>query len=428
VTLPSELYLAAAVFVGLALFLFSATAETALAALSRARTNQLAERGLADARRLDVFLDYPNRFLTSTNVLRLLAGVLTTTFLVALEIRAWGATPGQMLVTSLAIFLVLTLLLSFPRGIAVHDPERTLIALYYPVRATAALLSPVVRLLNRIGGAAARAAGLGDVPEGPVHTEDDLHTHASAAHEVGIIQEDEQEMIDAVIDMDKTTAREIMVPRMDVTGLPADATVDRAVDLIRARGYSRIPVYEESIDNIIGVLYAKDLFRYLRAVQTDLQVRGLVRPAYFIPESKKTDELLRELQRQKVHIAIVADEYGGTAGIVTIEDLLEEIVGDIQDEYDREEAKIVPISEDEAIFDATVSIDDVNDALKLNLEGEDVDTIGGLLYERLGKVPALGDQTELEGVLLRVESTAGRRIRKVRVTRRPVETAISGAA
>ncbi|HEY3108830.1 MAG TPA: hemolysin family protein [Chloroflexota bacterium] len=427
-TLPSELYLAAAVFVGLALFLFSATAETALAALSRARTNQLAERGLADARRLDVFLDYPNRFLTSTNVLRLLAGVLTTTFLVALEIRAWGATPGQMLVTSLAIFLVLTLLLSFPRGIAVHDPERTLIALYYPVRATAALLSPVVRLLNRIGGAAARAAGLGDVPEGPVHTEDDLHTHASAAHEVGIIQEDEQEMIDAVIDMDKTTAREIMVPRMDVTGLPADATVDRAVDLIRARGYSRIPVYEESIDNIIGVLYAKDLFRYLRAVQTDLQVRGLVRPAYFIPESKKTDELLRELQRQKVHIAIVADEYGGTAGIVTIEDLLEEIVGDIQDEYDREEAKIVPISEDEAIFDATVSIDDVNDALKLNLEGEDVDTIGGLLYERLGKVPALGDQTELEGVLLRVESTAGRRIRKVRVTRRPVETAISGAA
>jgi CBS domain containing-hemolysin-like protein len=428
VTLPTELYLAAAVLFGLGLFLFSATAETALAALSRARTNQLAERGLAGARRLDIFLDYPNRFLTSTHVLRLLAGVVTTAFMVALVFGAWGATPGQTLVTSVAIFLVLTLLLSFPRGIAVHDPERTLIALYYPVRATAALLSPVVRLLNRIGGAAARAAGLGDVPEGPVYTEDDLHTHASAAHEVGLIQEDEQEMIDAVIDMDKTTAREIMVPRMDVTGLPADATVDRAVDLIRARGYSRIPVYEESIDNIIGVLYAKDLFRYLRAVQTDLQVRGLVRPAYFIPESKKTDELLRELQRQKVHIAIVADEYGGTAGIVTIEDLLEEIVGDIQDEYDREEAKIVPISDDEAIFDATVSIDDVNDALKLNLEGEDVDTIGGLLYERLGKVPALGDQTELDGVLLRVESTAGRRIRKVRVIRRPVETAISGAA
>jgi putative hemolysin len=428
VTLSTDLYLAAAVVVGLALFLFSATAETALAALSRARVHQLAERGLAEARRLEVFVDHPNRYLTSTHVLRLLAGVVTTAFMAALVIGAWGAMPGQVLLTSVGIFLILTLLLSFPRGIAVHDPERTLVALYFPVRLTAALLGPIVRLLNRIGGTAARAVGLGDVPEGPVHTEDDLHTHASAAHEAGIIEEDEQDMIDAVIDMDKTTAREIMVPRMDVTGLPADATIDRAVDLIRARGYSRIPVYEESIDNIIGVLYAKDLFRYLRAVQTDLQVRGLVRPAYFIPESKKTDELLRELQRQKVHIAIVADEYGGTAGIVTIEDLLEEIVGDIQDEYDREEAKIVPVSEDEAIFDATVSIDDVNDALNLKLEGEDVDTIGGLLYERLGKVPALGDQAELDGALLRVESTSGRRIRKVRVVRRPVETAVSGAA
>jgi magnesium and cobalt exporter, CNNM family len=427
-TLPPDLYLAAAVLVGLSLFLFSATAETALAALSRARVHQLSERGLVEARRLDVFLDHPNRFLTSSHVLRLLAGVVTTAFLAALVIGTWGATPGRMLLISIGIFLILTLLLSFPRGIAVHDPERTLIALYVPVRLTAVLLNPVVRLLNRIGGAAARAVGLGDVPERPVHTEDDLHTHASSAHEAGIIKEDEQEMIDAVIDMDKTTAREIMVPRMDVTGLPADATIDRAVDLIRARGYSRIPVYEESIDNIIGVLYAKDLFRYLRAVQTDLQVGGLVRPAYFIPESKKTDDLLRELQRQKVHIAIVADEYGGTAGIVTIEDLLEEIVGDIQDEYDREEAKIVAISDDEAIFDATVSIDDVNDALKLNLEGEDVDTIGGLLYERLGKVPALGDQAELDGVRLRVESTAGRRIRKVRVVRGSVESAVSGAS
>jgi putative hemolysin len=425
---PTELYLAAAVVVGLVLFLFSATAETALASLSRARTSHLAERGVSGARRLEVFLEAPSRFLTSTHVLRLLAGVITTAFMAALVIGLWGATPWRMLVTSVGIFLILTLLLSFPRGIAVHDPERTLIALYFPVRTAAALLSPIVRLLNRIGGTAARAVGLGDVPEGPVHSEDDLHTHASVAHEAGIIAEDEQDMIDAVIDMDKTTAREIMVPRMDVTGLPAEATIDQAVDLIRARGYSRIPVYEESIDNIIGVLYAKDLFRYLRAVQTDLQVRGLVRSAYFVPESKKTDELLRELQRQKVHIAIVADEYGGTAGIVTIEDLLEEIVGDIQDEYDREEAKIVPISEHEAIFDATVSIGDVNDTLDLELEGEDVDTIGGLLYERLGKMPTTGDRTELDGALLEVESTAGRRIRKVRVTRRSVGEPTAGAA
>jgi putative hemolysin len=427
-SVPAELVLAGAAVVGLVLFLFSATAETALVALSRHRVNVLVETGDGSARRLDVFLDQPNRYLTSTHVLRLLAGVLTTAFLVALLVGTGPATPVQALLMGLGIFVGLTLLLSFPRGIAIHNPERTLQALYFPTRATAALLAPVVRALNRIGGTAARAMGLGDVPEGPVHTEDDLHTHASSAREAGIIEEDEQEMIDAVIEMDRTIAREVMVSRMDVTGLPANATIDHAVEVIRSHGYSRIPVYEESIDNIVGILYAKDLFRYLRAAEADLEVKGLVRPAYFIPESKKTDELLRELQRQKVHIAIVADEYGGTAGIVTIEDLLEEIVGEIQDEYDREEAKIVSVSEDEAVVDATVSIDDVNDALKLHLEGEDVDTIGGLLYERLGKVPALGDQAEMDGALLRVESTAGRRIRKVRVTRRHQDHPVSGAA
>jgi CBS domain containing-hemolysin-like protein len=221
-----------------------------------------------------------------------------------------------------------------------------------------------------------------------------------------------------------------MVPRTDVAALPTTATLDDALDLVRARGYSRVPVYEGSIDNILGVLYAKDLLRFLKPDEAARPLGEMLRPAYFIPESKKTDELLRELQKQKVHIAIVADEYGGTAGIVTIEDLLEEIVGEIQDEYDREEAKIVEVAPGEAIFDATVSIDDVNDALDLALEGEDVDTIGGLLYERLGKMPTVGDRAELDGALLQVESTAGRRIRKVRVTRRDttLEEPTAGAA
>jgi CBS domain containing-hemolysin-like protein len=212
--------------------------------------------------------------------------------------------------------------------------------------------------------------------------------------------------------------REVMVPRLDVTALPASATVEEALEVISSKGYSRVPVYGSSIDEIVGVLYAKDLLRVCRPEELSRQVRTLtLRPVYVVPESKKTDELLRELRQSHVHFAVVVDEYGGTAGIVTIEDLLEEIVGEIQDEYDREEAKIVEVSQDEAIFDATVSIDDVNDALDLELQGEDVDTIGGLLSERLGKVPALGDRVEFDGVHLAVESTHGRRIRKVRVRR-----------
>jgi putative hemolysin len=247
---------------------------------------------------------------------------------------------------------------------------------------------------------------------------DDLHSHASAAREAGLIEESEQDMIDSIIELDKTTVREVMVPRMDVTGLPATATVAQALDVIASRGYSRVPVYQGSIDDIVGVLYAKDLLKVCRSQDFGREVRTLeLRTAHVVPESKKTDELLRELQHQRVHFAVVVDEYGGTAGIVTIEDLLEEIVGEIQDEYDHEEAKIVEVSADEAIFDATVSIDDVNDTLDLRLQGEDVDTIGGLLYERLGRVPALGDRIELDGVRLTVESTHGRRLRKVRVSR-----------
>jgi putative hemolysin len=416
--------------VGLVLYLFATTTESALGSLSHVRVHQLHERGEHRARRLDLFVAHPSRFIVPLSILRTFSGIATTGFAVAIAVGSWGPTIGPVLAAAGLTFVGLMVLLALPRGIAVHDPEHTALGLYLPIRATAWLLAPLVRGVNALGALSARLVGVKPVPQAMVSSPDDLHVQASAAREAGLIEEDEQEMIDSIIELDKTTVREIMVPRIDVAALPATATLQQALDLVRSRGYSRVPVYDESIDNILGVLYAKDLLRFLQPGDPTQPVREFLRPAYFIPESKKTDELLRELQKQKVHIAIVADEYGGTAGIVTIEDLLEEIVGEIQDEYDREEAKIVPIGPDEAIFDATVSIDDVNDALDLSLEGEDVDTIGGLLYERLGKVPTLGDEAELDGAVLRVESTSGRRIRKVRVQRRaePQAEATAGAA
>jgi putative hemolysin len=425
-----QLFDVAGLLAGLILFLFAATAETALGSLSHIRVHQLMDRGVAGARRLELFVTHPSRFVVPAQVMRTFAGVATTGFAVAIALATGEPTVGTVLGTAAVAFAVLTVLLAFPRGAALHDPERTLLALYWPVRVVAAVLDPLVKALNALGGIGARMVGIEPVPQTLVHSPDELHVQTSAAREAGLIEEDEQDMIDSIIELDKTTAREIMVPRIDVAALPTTATLDDALELVRARGYSRVPVYEGSIDNILGVVYAKDLLRFLKADEPSSQVGELLRPAYFIPESKKTDELLRELQKQKVHIAIVADEYGGTAGIVTIEDLLEEIVGEIQDEYDREEAKMVEVAPGEAIFDATVSIDDVNDALDLALEGEDVDTIGGLLYERLGKMPTVGDRADLDGALLQVESTAGRRIRKVRVTRRrpQVEEPTAGAA
>ena len=424
-----QLFDTAGFVVCLVLYLVAATIESGLGSLNHTRIHQLIDRGVPNARRLEMFITYPGRFMIPVQVLRTFAGVATTGFAVAEAVEVWQPGAGVVLGTAAGTFVVLTILLALPRGAAVHSPERSVLAFYWPLRAIAAVLSPVVRVLNALGGVGARIFGLEAVPQTMVHSPDDLHVQTSAAREAGLIEEDEQEMIDSIIELDKTTAREIMVPRMDVAALPATATLDDALRLVRSRGYSRVPVYDQSIDNILGVLYAKDLLRFFKPEDPTRPVRDFLRNAYFIPESKKTDELLRELQKQKVHIAIVADEYGGTAGIVTIEDLLEEIVGEIQDEYDREEAKIVEIGPDEAVFDATVSIDDVNDTLDLALQGEDVDTIGGLLYEQLGRLPNVGDRAEMDGASLRVESTAGRRIRKVRVTRRPrVEEQTAGAA
>ena len=407
----------AAVAIGVALFLYAAAVEMAVQNLSRGRVHQLVNGGRASARDLEAMLDQPTRYVVAAQVLRTLAGVITTAFVVSLALADLRDT-GAVLTTALLTFVGLTLLLSFPRGVAARDPERTLLMLHGPVVVTAAVLGPVVGALNRIGGLAAGLVGLRGVPESMVLSTDDLHSHASAAREAGLIEESEQDMIDSIIELDKTTVREVMVPRMDVTALPSTATVAQALDLIASRGYSRVPVSQGSIDDILGVLYAKDLLRFCRSGDFAREVHSLpLRAAHVVPESKKTDELLRELQKERVHFAVVVDEYGGTAGIVTIEDLLEEIVGEIQDEYDHEEAKIVEVSADEAIFDATVSIDDVNDTLDLQLQGEDVDTIGGLLYEQLGRVPALGDRIDMDGVRLTVESTHGRRLRKVRVSR-----------
>jgi CBS domain containing-hemolysin-like protein len=226
-------------------------------------------------------------------------------------------------------------------------------------------------------------------------------------------------MIRGIIKLVGTAAREIMVPRIDIVAVDTDATVEEVMALIMERGYSRIPLYEGTIDNVVGVLYAKDFLRYLARGAHPPSLKDIARPPYFIPESKKVDELLGEMRLNRVHMAIVVDEYGGTAGLVTIEDLLEEIVGEIEDEYDRSEVTIERLSVDEAILDARVGIDDLNELFGLAVEGEDFDTVGGFVYHLLGRVPIPGDEVCADSLRLRVLSVLGRRIKKVRAIREP---------
>jgi CBS domain containing-hemolysin-like protein len=225
-------------------------------------------------------------------------------------------------------------------------------------------------------------------------------------------------MIASIFDFDETLVREIMVPRMDMVALEVGSPMEEALDTIVETGYSRIPVYEGSIDNVVGTLNAKDLLAHLKeGSEPPPELRELLRPAYFVPETNKVGEILEELQRQRIQMAVVVDEYGGVAGLVTVEDALEEIVGEIEDEYDTVEPSFEMVTDREAVFNARIGVDEVNKLMKTTLPTEESDTLGGLIYSALGGVPRVGDEVELDGVQITVLSLSGRRIHKVRVAK-----------
>ncbi len=245
-------------------------------------------------------------------------------------------------------------------------------------------------------------------------------THLSEAisHLLGIIPSTAQAaMIRAVMELGTTAVREVMVPRIDIVAVDAEAHLQEVAETIVRRGYSRIPVYKDTIDNIIGMVHAREVLRLLVDGAGPVKVRDVARPAYFVPETKRVLELLTEMQKHRISVAIVVDEYGGTAGLVTLEDLLEEIVGEIVDEFDMEEEPVQRLSDDEALVDARVSIEVLEELFGVRLEGEEFETVGGFIYHRLGRMPVTGDQVEVDGLLLRVMSVTGRRIRRVRITR-----------
>lgn len=229
-------------------------------------------------------------------------------------------------------------------------------------------------------------------------------------------------MIEGVIAFGDTLLREIMVPRVDMVSLELGATLEQAMDVVAASGHSRIPVYSQSLDHVVGILYAKDIIPALREGAHTRPIDGLLRPAHFVPDTMRVKSLLEDLQRRKVHIVMIVDEYGGTAGLATIEDLIEQIVGEIQDEYDTEDPSIQPVSEGEYIVDARVLIHDVNGLLGLGLTAE-AERLGGLIYEQLGRVPRVGDEVDLDEVLVTVLSVKGVRAQKLRLARRQQEAA-----
>jgi putative hemolysin len=272
------------------------------------------------------------------------------------------------------------------------------------------LLSPLILVTVGISNSNAR-------PEPGVNglTDEELRTLVGSDDEEGILEQEERKMISSIFRLGNTLAREIMIPRIDVNALDAEASLEKAVDCLLETGHSRMPVYEESIDNVLGLLYAKDLLPIWRQGGQVSSLRDLLRPAYFVPEAKKVDELLAEMQARRIHMAIIVDEYGGVAGLVTLEDIVEEIVGEIQDEYDQaEESPFQVLESGEYIFQGRVDLDDFNEIMGSYLPPEEADTIGGFIYNRVGRVPSNGESLQIDNLVLTVEQVSGRRIRKVR--------------
>jgi putative hemolysin len=409
--------------------------EIALVTMRRTRIDQLVEEGDPAARRVKRLVAQPGRFLAVTQIgltfLGFLASAYAAVNLTASLQAAFKATALPILSTSAEVLalVIVTLLLSLftivfgelvPKSLALAHTERFALRLSGFIEILLRLLGPLVAVLTAVTTNVARMLGAGDQAQGVMSTEE-LSILVERGGEQGILEAEEEQMIQAVIELSDQRVHEVMVPRIATVTLPATATMEEAIDVVIDEGHSRIPVYEETIDEIIGILYAKDLLPILRSSDSERpSLRSILRTPVFVPESMSVDDLLHEFQRRKVHIAIVLDEYGGTAGLVTIEDLLEEIVGEIQDEYDEEEPLIVRLSEDEARVDGRADVDDLADLFDTNLGLEDADeydTVGGLIYHRIGGVPKPGDQVLVDGLTLTVETTDGRRVGKVLAVR-----------
>ncbi len=389
----------------------AASGETVVTALNRIRLQAAMDRGDTRAEAIRGILGDPRQSLASLlvlNTLGLIGGAVTATLL-AFSLSS-VANPYIITFALLALVLLIQFL---SKAVALRFPDQTALFVARPLHALAVVFSPLVRL---IGFVATGSAGEKSVDM--LAREEELRLLVDVGEEEGLIEEQERDMIAGVFDLGDTVAREVMLPRIDIVALDVETPLHDALDTIIECGHSRLPVYEESIDQIAGVLYAKDLLRALRdmrAGQPEPSLRELLRSAYFIPETKPVDDLLTELKRIKVHLAIVVDEYGGTAGLVTIEDLIEEIVGEIQDEYDVEEPMSQAISAQEIIYDARANLDDLNDELDIHLPTGENDTLGGLIFSHLGRVPDVGDEVQVDNVHLVVLSMHGRRIGKVRI-------------
>jgi putative hemolysin len=390
--------------------------RTALRAVSRLRVRYLSEQDAPGAKTLENLIVKPSRLMSSLILIDNSSNILAVALATAYA-TSYFADYAALIASASMIFLILIFGEIVPRTYGIRRAESIALKTAGFLNLLARVFSPVTMLFISIANIFVKLFGGKPIDELPVATEEELISMVGAGEEEGVIEEEEKELIHSIFEFGDTIVREVMVPRMDMVAVGVDASIEEVLSFIIKEGHSRIPVYQDTVDNVIGIIYAKDLLVQLSKGKIDVPLQKLVRPVYYVPESKKSSELLRELQKKRLHMAVVVDEYGGTAGLVTIEDLLEEIVGEIFDEYDLEEILIEHTGEDTVRMDARVNINEANELLNANLTSDEVDTIGGFVYGLFGHIPKPGEEARFENLVFKVEKVIGRRISKILITK-----------
>ncbi len=399
-------------FLLLLLSAFFSSAETALTTVNRVRIRLLTEEGDKRAITLTKVIDDSGKMLSAiligNNIVNLSASSIAT----SVAIRLWGSV-GAGIATGILTFLILIFGEISPKTLATLYSEKLSLAYAGSIYSMMRILTPVIFIINKLSMLFLKIFRIDAKSRMDMMTENELRTIVDVSHEDGVIESEERKMIYNVFDFGDAYAKDIMIPRIDMTFAEVNFTYHQLLSVFREEMYTRLPIYEETTDNVIGIVNVKDLLLYDNP--DDFHLRNILREAYYTYEYKKTSELLIEMREKSINLAIVLDEYGATAGLITLEDLLEEIVGEIRDEYDEEEEDFIKqVNDKEYIVEASMKLSDINEALNLDFNSEDYDSIGGLLIELLDHLPVQGESVSLEdGTILVAEKIEKNRIDKV---------------
>lgn len=393
---------------------FFSGSETALTAINKLRMRSLADDDVKGAKSALKLIDDPTKMLSAlligNNIVNLSASALTTTMAIDIWGNRWVGLATGILTLFILIFGEIT-----PKTISSIKAEKIVLRIAGPILIITNLLTPVIFIINKLCNGVMRLFRIDPNEKPTPMTESELRTILEVSHEEGVIESEERRMITNVVDFGDSLAKDVMVPRIDMSFASVDLSFDELVHLFSIDKYSRLPVYAESRDNVIGIVNLKDVFFY-NGNKEDFKITDIMRDPYFTYEYKKTSELLIEMRRKSIALAIVLDEYGATAGLLTIEDLLEEIVGEIRDEYDEDEEDCIqPLSDNEYIVDGNTKLDDINDALGLNIESSDYDSIAGHIIYLLDRIPEEGETVTDKNVVFTVAAVDKNRIDKVHI-------------